>query len=381
MSNPAQVSSQSRFAYIDALRGWAMLLVLFGHCAGMAKIDGWLRTFADGCMMGVNLFFVISAYTIFYMFSKHSQVESQPVRNFMIRRFFRIAPLYWFAIGYYNVIWDWLPESKHWHYFLNFFFLHALNPETHTSVVPGGWTISIEMIFYLLVPLLFPFIRSFNRAWIFMLVAVFVFPLITFLISLGMNPLFADVLPYQVAVYWERFPLVTIGIFAFGIVLFYFIKEERKAALIRNKTFNVINLLIIGIALSALAFMTVHFPLKSHFYGALFMLLALMLSAHPWKVLVNPVTVFLGRISYSMYIFHFAVITWLYKWIPAQFPNLMEHGYPYFFVYFVFGLLFTVPLGLCGYHFIEKPAIRCSQMLVTYLENNPRKDRADLKAG
>lgn len=108
------------------------------------------------------------------------------------------------------------------------------------------------------------------------------------------------------------------------------------------------------------------------------MLLALMLSAHPWKVLVNPVTVLIGRISYSMYIFHFAVITWLYTWIPAHFPSLPVYGYRYFLVYFAFGFLFTVPLALCGYQFIEKPAIRCSQILIGYLENNSRKNHTDL---
>jgi peptidoglycan/LPS O-acetylase OafA/YrhL len=107
--------SSSRFDYIDALRGWAILAVIFAHAATMAPIQGSLRRFADNGFMGVHLFFVISAFTIFHMLSKHAEQESKPIRNFFIRRLFRIAPVYWFGIIFYIVVWGLLPRSQWWH--------------------------------------------------------------------------------------------------------------------------------------------------------------------------------------------------------------------------------------------------------------------------
>jgi peptidoglycan/LPS O-acetylase OafA/YrhL len=38
---------------------------------------------------------------------------------------------------------------------LSVLFLHALSPSAINNVVPGGWSIGVEMVFYLLAPLAF----------------------------------------------------------------------------------------------------------------------------------------------------------------------------------------------------------------------------------
>ena len=38
---------------------------------------------------------------------------------------------------------------------LNMVFLHALSPTAINNVVPGGWSIGVEMLFYMIAPLLF----------------------------------------------------------------------------------------------------------------------------------------------------------------------------------------------------------------------------------
>ena len=50
----------------------------------------------------------------------------------------------------------WAPNGvAWWHVLLTALFLHGWHPETINTVVPGGWSIAVEMSFYLFVPLLF----------------------------------------------------------------------------------------------------------------------------------------------------------------------------------------------------------------------------------
>ena len=47
---------------------------------------------------------------------------------------------------------------------LTFFFLHSSSVTAYNSVVPGGWSIAVEMQFYLLFPLLIYLFRRRNGA-------------------------------------------------------------------------------------------------------------------------------------------------------------------------------------------------------------------------
>ena len=182
-------------------------------------------------------------------------------------------------------------------------------------------------------------------------------------------PLFSGVDPYWLSVYWERFPLNSLGSFSFGILFYFLLKDADVLAFIRWKAAGMCSIVMICATLFVLGMIPVVFPVKAHFYCFLFMLLALVLSANPWKVFVNPATVFIGRISYSIYIFHFAVLTWLTVFIPAHYPNVLAHSYVYFFMVTLLLTCLTIPLAWCGYQFIESPAINLSKQLIARLES------------
>jgi peptidoglycan/LPS O-acetylase OafA/YrhL len=358
-----------RFAYIDALRGFAILAVLMGHAANVTRLAGPMRTFADGGLMGVQLFFVISAFTIFHMLSRHVRDEQKPIRNFFIRRLFRIAPVYWFGIIFYMIIWGMHPQNMWWHYPVNVLLLNALHPETQSLTVPGGWTISMEMLFYLTVPFWFSRIRNLTQARTFMLVCVFILPLVTYALKKLTAPWFAGIEPYWVNTFWYRFPLISLGSFSFGILLFYMLKDERILAFVRRKSTAVISTVLICATFGLLSFLLVGYPVKPHFYCLLSMLLALVLSQNSFKFFVNPLTVFIGRISYSLYLVHFAVLTWIIKWLPVQWPHLYEDRPLYFGLVLVIGTLVSVPLAYLSFSFIEKPAIDLARRIIVRLES------------
>ena len=96
------VSAVEKLDYIDILRGIAILMVMLVHTSqavnGVSQVVGNIDRYGQ---MGVQLFFVASAYTLCFSRIKRAE-EQQPTIFFLIRRFFRVAPLYYVAIvGYF----------------------------------------------------------------------------------------------------------------------------------------------------------------------------------------------------------------------------------------------------------------------------------------
>lgn len=49
----------------------------------------------------VQMFFVASSFTLFLSFNHRKNTEERYIRNFFIRRFFRIAPMYYIVICFF----------------------------------------------------------------------------------------------------------------------------------------------------------------------------------------------------------------------------------------------------------------------------------------
>jgi peptidoglycan/LPS O-acetylase OafA/YrhL len=161
-----------RFAVLDAGRTLAVIGVIAVHLAPwMVTSPVWLDTLANLGQYGVQCFFVISAITIFASIEHDAQRLSstrEVWRNFYVKRFARIAPLYYLAIIGYAVV-DQVVRRAHGHMLLphdfadvilNLIFVHAWSPSAIDSVVPGGWSIGVEMLFYAIAPALVFFCRT-----------------------------------------------------------------------------------------------------------------------------------------------------------------------------------------------------------------------------
>ena len=82
--------------------------------------------------------------------------EVNRIKNFYIRSFFRIAPLFWIAIPVYLLV-NGLDKTAEapagigfTQLFLTATFMHGFWPDSINSIVPGGWSIAVEISFYAL---------------------------------------------------------------------------------------------------------------------------------------------------------------------------------------------------------------------------------------
>ncbi|GAA4080415.1 acyltransferase family protein [Nonomuraea soli] len=154
---------QSRLAWLDALRGLGAAAVVAEHLFTWAM--PWLRPvwFNIG-MYGVLVFFLVSGYII-----PHSLERRGDVRAFWIGRLFRLYPLYLAVIALALAVSWWIPIRAEVPRDPSAIASHAtmlLDVVGAGGVVNTMWTLSYEMIFYLLVSALFAAGLHRGRSWI-----------------------------------------------------------------------------------------------------------------------------------------------------------------------------------------------------------------------
>jgi len=152
---------------IESLRGVAALMVLFFHIDKVLKLPppdylGFISTHFGN---GVPLFYTLSGFVLAYGYIDCLERRAS-VLHFYIRRLFRIAPLFYFML----LVWvasGWLywqsPPSLRT-IFLDATFLFGLVPGKHESIVWAGWSVGIEMLFYLVFPVVALLIHNVRAA-------------------------------------------------------------------------------------------------------------------------------------------------------------------------------------------------------------------------
>jgi len=223
---------------LDLLRGAAVLLVVLTHCAqATTSIVPRLGSFAlDHGEMGVQLFFIVSGYTMMLTFGE--KVDLAAARSFYIRRAFRIVPLFWAAIFFYVLMTKgqgfklWAPDGiSARDVLLTVFFLNWSSVTALNSVVPGGWSIAVEMQFYLLFPLIIYFFRRRNGPIFFYAVVALLNAIGEFAAQRYLIPQLAASLPENQAYLADAFfycwlPRQSIC-FGFGIALYQCLEQRN----------------------------------------------------------------------------------------------------------------------------------------------------------
>jgi len=135
--------------YLDGARGIAVLIVWLSHSSGRDQaLAPWLSFHGIG-HVGVMLFFVLSGYLLARPLARGGAFDYGP---YLLRRFLRIAPLYWLVLVGVAVYQLTIGVSSTRYLFLSDGFRGLVE---HLVFIKGDgvfWTIATEFVFYLILP-------------------------------------------------------------------------------------------------------------------------------------------------------------------------------------------------------------------------------------
>lgn len=237
-------------------------------------------------------------------------------------------------------------------------FLHGFHPETINSVVPGGWSIAVEMTFYLVFPLL---VRVRKIGYLSLL----------FVASLCLQkfnvPLSGAIFHYEANQKYliEGFAFFNfigqLPVFLLGMMTYWMIAGQRA---IDYKFVVLAAVAFVGLLVE---FWVPHQTfIASHVVaGGLFALFSVFLARVPLALVVNRVTILLGKLSFSMYLVHIAILKLL---AGSRVVALFGEGNLGSIAFFAFVLALTAGVSWITYHLIEKPGIALGRRLIDRLE-------------
>jgi len=337
---------------LDGLRGISILLVYVHHL---------YHPLMPGGFFGVDAFFVLSGFLITSLLVQEwERGGSISLKNFYIRRALRLMPAVFTlilviggfalifldkrrAIETYQGIWLTLSYASNWLYAFGYF--SANNPLGIT------WSLAIEEQFYLTWPLLLSLALRFKlgRRWILYILALFIALISLYrkiLVEQGTNIL---------RLYYAsdtRADTLLIGCLV-GLLVSWNLLPHNRRLEISMKSLAAVGVIFLGYLVATASWEDLMlYQYRGYTLVALSMgLILVVLVVWPPKValLVLRFTplVWIGRISYGLYLWHWPVRWFVYQ--KAALPSAAQ---------LVVGVALSLSLTTLSYYFVEKPFLR-----------------------
>jgi peptidoglycan/LPS O-acetylase OafA/YrhL len=327
-----------RIVELDALRGLAALFVVVFHFTHDQDIVKYGFKFG---ITGVDLFFMISGFVILLTLNKTDRWQ-----DFIINRFSRLFPVYWTCVTFTAIlkVVSYVAVKKSlatlpFQYLANMTMFQLYFGQE--NIDGTYWTMIVEMLFYIL--MLFVFVsnglKNIQTICFFILVPVALYA-------------FIPIENYPVAHEWisKEIPIVNHFPLFFSGILFYKLKFDRKRFLpylLLAFCFVVQFYLFDDGGRSKKWISHPEYALALTIYFAFFVLYV----NNFLSFIVNKATIFLGAISYSLYLIH----EYIGHMIIYQ---LMSKGHVNFWVAsFMIALPIVIMIAWTINRFIEKPAM------------------------
>jgi peptidoglycan/LPS O-acetylase OafA/YrhL len=361
-----------RFIGPDALRGMACTGVVLHHMAYFTP-DAMGIPYSIARMLlglGVPLFFMISAFAMSAAYENQISTAKQ-IKVYFVRRLMRIFPLYLFMLVIFMLTYstfqhDWSTSKTIGVALLYFTLTFAVVPSLAHGIVWASWSISVELLFYLIFPIIAK--RPFKLA--IAICIVLLGHVISYILAKRITPT-AIGAPWFWAVAWYQYiPFFALGVAAYHIQKRYALTWIRSlpgmlGILLTSAALTILILLLLGWPFDAsnkiIISKYVNFLIASTpFLFAVFLVATISLP----RLIVNKFTTFFGKLSYSIYLTHpllvFSLIP-VYKWIQFEFGQ----SFLSFFISAIVTFFLLLPIAYFSYNLLEKPFIRYGKRLTS----------------
>ena len=325
---PAQ---RAYYPALDGLRGLACILVVVYHLFPFFHqylFFGW---------MAMDIFFVLSGFLITDILM-NTLDENNGLKHFYMRRILRVFPLYYLALIVFLVIlprfeglstsFDYYTANSAWFWLFLQNWLLIFYPSSTDSALNHLWSMAVEEQFYLLWPLLVALVRKPRRLLAILIVLLIAFSAFRFVLWIRQ----IEQLSYFSFFTFTRFDGIIIGCMV-GLL-----QKINPAFIGKN---------IAAIVFSFAAFNFLFYFLNLHYKGSfpylgllgfstfsmLFGLLVYDIIHRQTKIITwifdQSFLIFLGRISYGTYLFHWPLYLllngYVATWALRTFPDLPSH--------------------------------------------------------
>lgn len=322
-------------ADIDGLRAIAILGVVFFHFNIYPFKGGYL---------GVDVFLVISGYLIASFILPKLKNNDFNFFEFFLRRIKRLLPTYYITLALSFILAYLVFEPDIFNKFAkssissmffvsNFFFWKNSGywDESNTNPLLHTWTLSLEWQFYFFISIFFYLGWQFFRNYLkLLLLIIFILSLALSILYIGRN---------------VSFFLIPFRLFEFSIGSFIFLIEKKIKLFDNNK--NILS--FFGFFLIIFSF--INFDSTSNVPGYISLIpcfgTAILLyqnNSYLHYILANKNIVYIGLISYSLYLFHWPIITYYNSFYIAELNYVIK----------ILLLIFSLFLSAINYELIEK---------------------------
>lgn len=335
------------FPEIDCLRFFAFMAVFLHHFktvdySPFFKAHGWI---------GVELFLLISAFLITTLLAKEFESSRKiSIRNYFFRRILRIWPLYFvYLLGMLGLAaYTGTSEPLRWLSLLTFTDNFAtacegFNPNLYTGHL---WTISLEEQLYFVFPFVAPLLIKLSERYVtcYLVLSWLVLVGLRYLALQGQfEPPFIWVLPIhcdsviagillakiRASSHKGQSPLLFFGVFVLGLVIMSWMVGARVEGTEHLYIYTVVAFFCFFLVKSGLH------SQSNKLLGAFFR---------------QRILVYLGKISYGLYVFHILCINLVQKAGRAyELDNDLQ---------FFLSLMLCIFISIASYEILEKPILR-----------------------
>lgn len=351
------MSKKIRLEYLDSVRGIAALMVVFYHFIGWRWGEEPAYNIASMVFNGsdaVSFFFVLSGFVLSYKYF-HFPSNEINIPQYIYKRILRLYPAFIFTILLNYLYWH--RNELGWHVLADVFYYNRMQLWEELLMVRGmhkfyvpGWTLGVEMALSLLMPILIAAALKNIKLIIWLLpITVFVGSYLsgfTFHFALGiiLAYYFPKIRDYDSASKpWYKYRYLL----GFLIFLLFSIRHIDRLVTF-GPTYNYIAGLI---GLDFFDYTAV---------ASFFILLWVINQPKLQQMLHHQVFLFLGKISYSVYLMHWLFVVYVMEhW--DKWDAYLTNPYVKFLTLLFAVLVGTIVSATAVYYGIEKVFIRVAR--------------------